>query len=831
MAKKKTKKKATAVPSKKWSITPIITRVSGSTTDLVGTWTNKTISNLSTFSYEWWYYLPKVSAGIKAASGTQTVKSVTYSMPENATKVVFKVKAIAKTHKVTWKKKGNKKSTNVAYWNDSWKSKSFTKSGLTAPVPTVSLDKTKLTLSVRNIASTITKVQFQIYRDDTEAVQAPTVDKKTVSEVHYAETSLDVALGHSYTARCRVYSSNGAVSEWGNFSESTGILPAAVESIDDPTPLSSTSVKLSWPASKGATSYNVEYADDLAIFESGSPQSSTTENTSLIIEGLERGKRWYFRVRAVRDSYNTPWTPVLDGPYPSILLGEPPAPPTTYSISNTVRVGDTAYLYWVHNSQDGSPQPRGEVHLEIHTGDTIVEIDEVVENDNIGDDLHEDENLFLKIDTSDPDNYWRNKGVIFDGGMYILWKVRTMGITEEYGAYSVIRRLDILASPTLTLHITPEGVVESFPIILDINAGPATQKVLGYSIEVFANSDYDDTDYDGTVIQIVAGDKIYSEFVTTNEDLYQHIFTPSNLNLHSDIEYKIVVSSAMDSGLSASAEMLFSTHWSGFSDTAVPTAEYYPLPDMYAMGITPFCYDSADVYEGEDYNPEDDIDVPLTENVVLSVYRIGVDGEAVEISSDIPNNGTVTVIDPHPTFSSSRYRIVATNTETGEMIFGEPPVLDDMLDVSGIVITWAEDWDDVEFRNLIGEDDALEDEGYYGNALVLPYNTSISENHQVDKSLVSYIGRRRPVGYYGTQLGETATWKAEFPKDDTDLNPNTNYNTLSMLRQLANYPGDVYVRESNGTGYWASVDVSFDVSYNSLVVPVTFTVTRVEGGA
>ena len=833
-AKKKSKKKALAVPSKEWSITVTVTKVGGTNNDLVGTWrANKKISNFSTYSYEWWYGLPGIKSAIKGGSGTQAnTTPLTYTMPDNATYVILKVKAVAKNHKVTWKEDGKKKSKDVAYWTDSWKpSNKYTKTALTAPVPTVSLDKTKLTLSVSNLSPLVTKVDFNIIKDNTTGIGVFQDKTKTVSGLHYAELEREVELGHSYKARCRVYINNGTSSDWSDLSDSTGILPKVVPSIDSITPLSSTSIKLSWAAAMGATSYDVEYADDISVFESGSPQSASTENTSMIVEGLDRGKRWYFRVRAARDSYKTPWTPGLDGPYPSIVLGQPPAAPTTYSISNTIRVGGKAYLYWVHNAEDDSTQIRGQVHLEIHTGSSIIELDETVDNEFIDNDLKKDDNLFLEIDTDDPTRKWAQKGVHFDGGMYILWKVRTMGITEKYGSYSVIRRLDIIDTPSLTMTLEPGAIVEAFPITLHLAAGPAAQKVLGYSIEVLANSDYDDYDYDGTVYQIAKGDKIYSEFITTNQSEYEHVFTPANINLHPNVSYKVNVDVSMDSGLTANSQTIFTTQWAGFSDDVVPTAEYYPFADKYAMVITPFCYDSEDVDLGEDYDPEEDMDVPLTENVTLSVYRIGVDGEPVEIRSGIPNDGTISVIDPHPAFSNLRYRIVATNTETGEMAFGHPPVLDDMIDASGIVITWGEKWDDLQIPRDMNEGDALEDEGYYGDILKLPYNTSISENHQVDKSLVNYIGRRRPVGYYGTQLGETATWKAEFAKDDTDIDPNTKYNTLALVRQLAVYPGDVYVRESNGSGYWASIDVSFDLSYNSAIVPVTFNVTRVEGGA
>ena len=107
--------------------------------------------------------------------------------------------------------------------------------------------------------------------------------------------------------------------------------------------------------------------------------------------------------------------------------------------------------------------------------------------------------------------------------------------------------------------------------------------------------------------------------------------------------------------------------------------------------------------------------------------------------------------------------------------------------------------------------------------LKLPYNIQFSETNQPDVSLVKYIGRKHPVGYYGTQLGMTATGETAIPRTDTD--------TLYLLRCLQHWQGDCYMREPNGSGYWANITVSFNRSYDNLIIPITLNITRVEGGA
>ena len=106
--------------------------------------------------------------------------------------------------------------------------------------------------------------------------------------------------------------------------------------------------------------------------------------------------------------------------------------------------------------------------------------------------------------------------------------------------------------------------------------------------------------------------------------------------------------------------------------------------------------------------------------------------------------------------------------------------------------------------------------------LKLPYNIDVAEANNIDVALIEYIGRSHPVSYYGTQLGCTSTWNVDIPKSDTE--------TLYALRRLAIWAGDVYVREPSGSGYWASISVSMSQKHCELTIPVTFSITRVEGG-
>ena len=235
--------------------------------------------------------------------------------------------------------------------------------------------------------------------------------------------------------------------------------------------------------------------------------------------------------------------------------------------------------------------------------------------------------------------------------------------------------------------------------------------------------------------------------------------------------------------------------------------------------------ESYQVYKGEKLSGESifyciqEIDETyLATNVKLAVYRREFDGNFTEIGSNLSNTNNTFIIDPHPSLDYARYRIVATSEKTGAVSFYDMPGY--YVGESAIIIQWDGQQSEFDFD--------YEDGGYPAepalttSMLRLPYNVDVSNNNSPDVELVEYVGRKHPVSYYGTQLGETATWNVEVIKDDKE--------TLYALRRLAIWMGDVYVREPSGSGYWANITVSFSQKHCELTIPVTINITRVEGG-
>ena len=204
----------------------------------------------------------------------------------------------------------------------------------------------------------------------------------------------------------------------------------------------------------------------------------------------------------------------------------------------------------------------------------------------------------------------------------------------------------------------------------------------------------------------------------------------------------------------------------------------------------------------------------LVEDIVLSIYRRDHDGGFTEIAKDIPN-ANVYVPDPHPALDYARYRIVATSTRTGYVSYYDLP--NQPVGGKSVIIQWDEEWNDYD-----ADKGRTTEKTWTGSLLSIPYNIDVSDKRAVDVEMIKYVGRKHPVSYYGTHLGEVASWSCAVPKSDKE--------TLYALRRLAAWAGDVYVREPSGVGYWANVVVSFSQKHRDLIVPVSFEITRVEGG-
>lgn len=804
------------------------------------TWT---WSQSNTASYQVkWYYATGDGVWFVGSDSSETVKQSIYNAPSNATKVKFQVKPISKTRKVNNK--------DASYWTAGWSTAKEYKFAvdngpITPPVPTVSVKDNTLTARVDNLDVRANEIQFQVVQNDS------TVYKTGVAKIvtNSATYSCTVNNGCTYKVRCRSKNGN-SYSDWSEYSGGSEIIlkPAAPGAITSCVAASETSVSLTWGASPTAESYDIEYATEQHYL--GASNNSNTlsgiKTTTYYVNGLESGKTYYFRVRAVNSAGESGWTGIQ-----STVIGCKPEAPTTWSSTTTAIVGEEVILYWVHNTEDNSKETTAELVVDINGKASYYTL-----RNNSGD----DEIRSYTLSTSG-----------LTDGAEIKWKVRTAGVTGEYGDYSAVRFIEVYAPPTLSIDLSDGkgnslSTIESFPFYIIGYPGPANQSPVGYHITITANESYETVDQVGNFKMVSKGDEVYSEFYDISRILTLEL-TPSSVDLENNISYTINCVVTMNTGLTATESRDFDVAWS--DEMYIPNAEIIFDEDTLCTHIRPycdmypvvFCKVNADIQNSKFYRTSEmlnDIsgeavtielsdgtsDLALTEtygdvvfydsdrklyfcdyvsdtprlldDVTLSVYRREYDGRFVEIANGLSNTSNIFITDPHPALDFARYRIVATSEQTGAISYSD--IQGYKTGVKCVIIQWDETWDS--FNG--GNDDPLEAPSWSGSMLKLPYNIDISDSNSPDVSLIEYIGRQHPVSYYGTQLGVTSTWNVEIIKSDKD--------TLYGLRKLAIYAGDVYVREPSGSGYWANITVSFDQKHRELTIPVTLTIKRVEGG-
>lgn len=766
-------------------------------------------------------------------------KQSTYTIPSNARKVRFKVKPISE--------KKTQNDNETSYWEAQWSDvKTYTDDTPleTPPVPTVKIEKYKLTATLNDIDIDATGVEFEVVKNNSAV---PFKTGRTVIITSHAAYSCTVDAGAEYKVRCRAYKGQNQgyeYSDWSGYSNNEGTMPGAPSGITSIRAASETSIYVEWDPVPAATSYDLEYTTEKRYFDgsNSTTRRNNIENTYYELTGLETGDEYFIRIRAVNDEGSSAWCEPK-----SVTIGKKPAAPTTWSSTTTAIVGEPLNLYWVHNAADGSSQTFAQLELTI--GDETEWY--IIENDRSEDE--KDKTSVYAIDTSE-----------YPEGTKVLWRVQTAGVTYEslgFGDWSVQRTIDIYAPPTLELGLTdidgnPVTTVTKFPIKFYGLAGPSTQAPTGYHLTIMSNEVYETVDNVGNPKTINQGEIIYSKHIDSSEPL-EAILSAGDVDLENNVTYGVTCVVSMNSGLTTETSLNFNVEWE--DPIYAPNAEISVDLDTYTASIRPYCamhvvvnrvvgrsgssfvvtdepaglvYGTALprvrtttgelVYSGVTadgdtvYYAKVETSTVIND-VLLAVYRREFDGSFTELAIGLDGSIPITIVDPHPSLDYARYRIVATSKTTGVVSFTDLPGYP--LGGKAVIIQWDEKWTTFETT----EESALEQPAWAGSLLKLPYNIDVSDSNKSDVSLVEYIGRSHPVAYYGTQLGSSAVWNMTIDKKDKE--------TLYALRRLAKWMGNVYVREPSGSGYWANVAVSFSQKHCEVTIPVTMNVSRVEGGA
>ena len=399
-----------------------------------------------------------------------------------------------------------------------------------------------------------------------------------------------------------------------------------------------------------------------------------------------------------------------------------------------------------------------------------------------------------------------------------------------------------------------------FDVNVSVEANAAIQKPIEYHVTVTSNDSYDTTDNFGNPKTVTLGELLYSKHFTagTTSNALNAEISAQDISLSNGQSYTVKCTVSMDSGITVDAFSEIHISWA--SEPYGLNAEIGLDRTNYSVYIRPYCEvistpyysvtysngryitDTANKYEyvygaivpglttttgdqvyqqGTASNGESlqyytvRTEATAIKNVWLSVYRREYDGTFTEVVSNLDAENNSFVTDPHPSLDYARYRITAKDKSTGIVNYSD--INNYYIGEKGIIIQWNEPHTTYEVS-----EDEMELSNKSETFLRLPYNIDVTTSRDPDVSLIKYIGRKHPVSYYGTQVGEKASWNTAVPKSDTE--------TLYTLQRLQAWSGDVYVREPYGTGYWANVKVSISRTHLETVVPVTLDVTRVEGG-
>lgn len=725
-----------------------------------------------------------------------------YTAPANADLVLCKVRPVQKKK---YKNKAGKK-VNVPK-DDKWKTTEYSVSRYvvigvkeqTPDPPTLSnlrIEGNYLICDVENYKYDGGYVEFEVVQDGTTKVFSGAQTRQKVN-FNRATLKYQVREGHKYCVRARGIYKGFVGLTWSDWTSDVSAAPGKVEELEDIETLpveegeSSYRVKLKWKKASNVDDpatdyYEIQYTQNPDYFNVSPADVQTAEAKDeggraiplQLIITLNEAKQWYFRVRGVnkggQGEQKGAWSETK-----SASPGQKPDAPTTWTYTSSVKIGSPIIFNWTHNSLDGSKQTGVRINLIIN-GSPIDPIDLTTKDKSYSyptDDL--------------PDN------------TTILWTVQTKGnfSTAEDAGYSkesVQREVKVYEAPSVgvTLGITSdEDGLTGFPLPVTIEAGPVSQRLISADFAILSKSSYTDMDETGRWYHVGIGDPVYQRRVDDPEsNTIEFELTPGDVNFAPDAEYRATATVYMDSGLTATGEQEFSINF-GDDVYDVRGIVEVDIPTLTAT-IEPRCVDEWGLL--------------ITEGATLGVYRQNSDGSFTEIESGIPIGTGYAATDPHPTLDYARYRVTATSLRTGQISYYD--VSPEPVHINSIVMQWLDEWNYVEVDEIESS----------AGMLMLPYNVDVSDTNSQDVELVEYIGRENPVSYYGTQKGYTSNWKCDIRKDDID--------TLYKIRQLARYPGDVYVREPNGTGYWANVRVQYTINHNATTIPVSFSITKVEGG-
>ena len=480
---------------------------------------------------------------------------------------------------------------------------------------------------------------------------------------------------------------------------SVGAIMISPEAVDEdiapvaPDPLTvsrcdNTSVflKLSWKWS-GATNMEIAWADNQYAWQSNvGPQSCTVTEVGTatwLIQGLEVGKKWYFKGRyhglIDNDEATCAWSNVT-----SIDLATNPEKPILTLNRGFVLPGGSISASWNYVNEDGSPQDSAQICLCTVSGSTVTYGTVIAHATSI-------QNVVVKRSWTRHTQYYLACRVRAASGRYSDW-------SAPVGVYC----------PNLpTIGFVNEAIVSGVMSALgSIGIGVTADNTVGqWGLSITRARDYhvdrpNDSVYDGYL-----DETIWTESGTYNGAAQTYTFTPTKDDLIGELDdgaaYNLIGTITDGYGQTVTITLPFSINWTHKAAIATPTVQADQR--MMAMRITPTQptgYVSGDTFD---------------------IYRITSDQPELIVKDGA--YGT-TYVDPYPAFGMNCGHRVVAKTSTGSYITADDTLA--WYDLS------YQDGDYIECNSLVIDCN--------GMMIILPYNVELTNKWQKDFKRTSYLG-------------------------------------------------------------------------------------------
>lgn len=551
----------------------------------------------------------------------------------------------------------------------------------------------------------------------------------------------------------------------------------------------------------GATGAEISWSDKEHAWESTEPpntyQVDRIQASQIYVTNLERGKRWYFRVRFLRTTDAT----TVYGPYckaVSVLLAEAPATPTTSSAepavtlepeaeagvsAGLVRQNSLVKVSWAYINSDGTRQRSAEVREVTLGWDSDQGVQTVTPVRTIA-----------QVNSGVHHVYFRPENVpkptltpTWTNGTTHYLQVRvtsTAGLQSEWSSpieISVARKLQasIYSTSLETVTISGKDRLRLTELPLSVHVTGAT---VGETVKVVVTRwrDYtvgrpDETEFHGCAGEVIASASRmgYGTVSIGLDDL---------VGAFDDYAwYRIAATVEDDFGQRSTVYKAFQVHWN--HQPVKPTGSV-TVSNGEAL-ITPALPSGVTAEEGDTFD----------------IYRLSADPPELIVRG---GEFGETYRDPYPAIGELGGHRIVYRSKYGDYITAESKVA----------------WTDLqkEDGDFFDSQSTIIEFGKY--RLELEYNLELRSSWSKDFKKTTYLGGAVQGDWNPAVSRSGSIGTVSLSLDNTEQ--------IRNMRRLAEYTGICHVRTPDGSSYAADIQVQEDQSYRNSLADFNLSVTRVD---